>query len=141
MKQFLIIFVFLLAYRILASQAEDQSTVRVFIFAGQSNMVGSDSQVKNIKDFPPFEGVEEPQNNVRFSYLIGRENKAKSNGWITLQPINNIVGPELSFAKKVLVDKSRHRPPFQNRATSGGEETKMDNWKIVIDPNSLKQRV
>ena len=101
MKQFLIIFVFLLAYRILPSQAEDQSTVRVFIFAGQSNMVGSDSQVKNIKDFPPFEGVEEPQNNVRFSYLIGRENKAKSNGWITLQPINNIVGPELSFARKV----------------------------------------
>ena len=101
MKQFLIIFVFLLAYRILAIQAEDQSTVRVFIFAGQSNMVGSDSQVKNIKDFPPFKGVEEPQNNVRFSYLIGRENKAKSNGWITLQPINNIVGPELSFARKV----------------------------------------
>ena len=29
--------------------------VRVFIFAGQSNMVGSDSKVRDIERFPPFE--------------------------------------------------------------------------------------
>ena len=30
--------------------------VRVFIFAGQSNMVGSDSKVGDIERFPPFSG-------------------------------------------------------------------------------------
>ncbi|MDE2715197.1 MAG: hypothetical protein OSB74_12615, partial [Verrucomicrobiota bacterium] len=74
---------------------------RVFIFAGQSNMVGSDSKVKDIKRFPPFEGLEAPQSKVLFSYCIGRQNKMRSNGWVALQHVNNVVGPELSFARKV----------------------------------------
>jgi len=82
-------------------RADDDTTLRVFIFAGQSNMVGSDSKVKDIQRFPPFEGLEKPQPNVRFSYCIGRENKTKSDGWIDLQPVNNVVGPELSFARRV----------------------------------------
>jgi hypothetical protein len=82
-------------------QAADVSTVRVFIFAGQSNMVGSDSKVRDIKKFPPYEGLEAPQKDVRFSYSIGRENKTNSDGWVGLQPVNNTVGPELSFARKV----------------------------------------
>ena len=81
--------------------AEDTSTVRVFIFAGQSNMVGSDSKVQDIQRFPPFAGLETSQQDVRFSYCIGRENKTKSDGWVDLQPVNNVVGPELSFARKV----------------------------------------
>ena len=75
--------------------------VRVFIFAGQSNMVGSDSKVKDIKRFPPFAGLEEAQKKVRFSYSIGRESKMESKGWVDLQPVNNVGGPELSFARKV----------------------------------------
>ena len=78
--------------------------VRVFIFAGQSNMVGSDSKVQDIKRFPPYAGLEKPQPEVRFSYSIGRQNKMESNGWMELQPVNEVVGPELSFARKV----SRH---------------------------------
>ena len=81
--------------------AEEDATLRVFIFAGQSNMVGSDSKVQDIKNFPPFLGLEKVQKNIKFSYLIGRENKSASNGWVGLQPVNNIVGPELSFARKV----------------------------------------
>jgi hypothetical protein len=81
--------------------AQTDETLRVFIFAGQSNMVGSDSKVKDIKRFPPFSGLEAPQTKVRFSYCLGRENKTKSDGWIDLQPVNNIVGPELSFAREV----------------------------------------
>jgi hypothetical protein len=81
--------------------ADDDRTVRVFIFAGQSNMVGSDSKAKDIKRFPPFAGLEQPQANVKFSYCIGRENKLRSDGWVDLQPVNNVVGPELSFARKV----------------------------------------
>ncbi len=102
MTQRLLIVIFsLVASLPLGQTAEDPAAVRVFIFAGQSNMVGSDSQVRDIKNFPPFLGLENPQKDVRFSYSIGRENKAKSNGWITLAPINNTVGPELSFARKV----------------------------------------
>jgi hypothetical protein len=80
---------------------EDNKTLRVFIFAGQSNMVGSDSKVKDISRFPPFAGLEKPQAGVKFSYCIGRKNKTKSDGWVDLQPVNNVVGPELSFARKV----------------------------------------
>lgn len=79
----------------------DTKTVRVFIFAGQSNMVGSDSKVKDIKRFPPFVGLETPQDKVLFSYNIGREDKRTSGGWVALQPVDGVVGPELSFARRV----------------------------------------
>lgn len=74
---------------------------RVFLFAGQSNMEGADSKISDIKRFPPFIGLENPQPNVWFSYCIGRENKQRSDGWVPLQPVNNWVGPELSFARGV----------------------------------------
>ena len=82
-------------------QADDDTTLRVFIFAGQSNMVGSDSKAQDIRKFPPFVGLEAPQPRVRFSYCLGREDKTTSDGWVELQPVNNVVGPELSFARKV----------------------------------------
>ena len=81
--------------------AQSDKTVRVFVFAGQSNMVGSDSRVKDIRRFPPFAGLGKAQRKVRFSYCIGREKKTQSKGWVNLKPVNNIVGPELSFARKV----------------------------------------
>jgi hypothetical protein len=81
--------------------AEDSTTTRVFIFAGQSNMVGSDSKVADIDNFPPFAGLSEPQPAVRFAYCLGREQKTTSDGWTTLQPVNDTVGPELSFAATV----------------------------------------
>mgnify|MGYP001228696004 CR=1 FL=1 len=84
-----------------AEGADDSQTLRVFIFAGQSNMVGSDSRVKDIQRFPPFAGLENAQSGVKFSYSIGRENKMTSGGWVDLQPVNNVVGPELSFARRV----------------------------------------
>ncbi|MDG1491564.1 MAG: sialate O-acetylesterase, partial [Planctomycetota bacterium] len=92
----------------LASGASDPSwadpgrePVRVFIFAGQSNMVGSDSRVSDIERFPPFDGLGEPQEAVRFQYCIGREEKMRSDGWVDLKPVNGVVGPELSFAREV----------------------------------------
>jgi hypothetical protein len=84
------------------SQSGDENVLRVFIFAGQSNMVGSDSKVADIERFPPFRGFGEPQPNVKFSYCIGRENKRRSNGWVKLAPVNDVVGPELSFARTVV---------------------------------------
>ena len=100
-RQILVFVYSLIAAGLSLGQAADDSTVRVFIFAGQSNMVGSDSKVKDIKNFPPYAGQEQPQEGVRFSYSIGRENKTNSDGWVALEPVNNTVGPELSFARRV----------------------------------------
>ena len=82
-------------------QADDSQTVRVFIFAGQSNMEGADSKAADIANFPPFVGLDQPQPEVRFSYSLGRERQATSAGWVPLQPVNHMVGPELSFARRV----------------------------------------
>ena len=75
--------------------------MRIFIFAGQSNMEGADSSIADIENFPPFIGLEKARRDVLFSYCIGRENKSCSNGWVQLQSINNLVGPELSFAREI----------------------------------------
>jgi hypothetical protein len=64
-------------------------------------MVGSDSRVEDIGQFPPFVGLEKPQQDVKFSYCIGREEKLESDGWVELQPVDGVVGPELSFARRV----------------------------------------
>jgi len=96
-----VIFMFLFIVAASPLQADDDTTLRVFIFAGQSNMVGADSRVQDIQRFPPFAGLEVPQPKVRFSFCLGRENKTASDGWVDLQPVNHLVGPELSFARKV----------------------------------------
>lgn len=99
-------------------QAQEDTTVRVFIFAGQSNMVGSDSNVKDIARFPPFSGLQRPQKGVRFSYCIGREKKTISDGWVDLQPVNGIVGPELSFAREVI--RNTNAPIAIIKVAAGG---------------------
>lgn len=84
-----------------AAEGEPARTLRVFIFAGQSNMVGSHSNAKEIDRFPPFRGLDQPQPDVRFHYCTGREDKNESDGWVDLQPIRGVFGPELSFAREV----------------------------------------
>jgi hypothetical protein len=85
----------------LARAQDDDKVVRVFVFAGQSNMVGADSRATDIAKFPPFAGLDEPQERVRFSYCIGREDKRQSDGWTELEPVDGMVGPELCFARDV----------------------------------------
>jgi hypothetical protein len=80
---------------------QQDKVLRVFLFMGQSNMVGADSRVEDIRLYPPFAGLEQPQKAVKFTYCIGRENKAQSDGWTELQPVEGMVGPELSFARRV----------------------------------------
>ena len=101
MRIFTTLLLWALTLSAIAQPNDDHKTLRVFIFAGQSNMVGSDSKVKDIKRFPPYAGLEEAQDKTLFTYCLGRENKTRSKGWEALAPINNIVGPELSFARKV----------------------------------------
>jgi len=73
--------------------AED---IRVFIFAGQSNMEGADTNQDEVGRHPPFEGSMKPQNDVLYSYNLGRDRK--SNGWTALQPVDGKFGPEITFA-------------------------------------------
>ncbi|MGE0144278.1 MAG: sialate O-acetylesterase [Planctomycetota bacterium] len=83
-------------------KSSPSNLVRVFVFAGQSNMVGADSHAKDIDRFPPFAGFGEELPSVRFWYLLGREDMRGSEGWIPLQPVDGVFGPELSFARKVI---------------------------------------
>ncbi|MDG2214537.1 MAG: sialate O-acetylesterase, partial [Verrucomicrobiota bacterium] len=101
MRIYTVFLLWALAFSAIAQTNDDHKTLRVFIFAGQSNMVGSDSKVKDIKRFPPYTGLEDAQDKVLFTYCIGRQNKMCSEGWVPLQHVNNVVGPELSFARKV----------------------------------------
>jgi hypothetical protein len=78
-----------------------EKVLRVFLFMGQSNMVGADSRVEDVRLYAPFAGLDRPQEGVKFSYCIGREDKAQSEGWTALQPVHGMVGPELSFARRV----------------------------------------
>ena len=112
----------------------DDKTLRVFIFAGQSNMVGSDSKVKDIKRFPPFVGLDMPQEKVLYSYNLGRENKVVSNGWVALKPVDNVVGPELSFARKV---SQEIKAPIAIIKCAAGGTTLGGDWN-PDDPSGFK---
>lgn len=101
----------------LASKADTQ-TLRVFIFAGQSNMVGTHSKVADIHRFPTFAGLEQPQKDVLFCYKLGRENMETSEGWIPMQPTGDYFGPELSFARKV--SQNIEAPIAVIKVASGG---------------------
>jgi len=101
-----------------SEESAESKVVRVFIFAGQSNMVGSDSKVKDIQNFPPYVGLDQPQRGVAFSYCIGREDKFKSDGWVDLQPVDGVVGPELSFAR--LVRRHSEAPIAIIKCAAGG---------------------
>lgn len=117
-----------------AQRDTDTKTVRVFIFAGQSNMVGSDSKAKDINRFPPFAGLDLPQDKVLFSYNIGREEKLTSKGWVALQPVDEVVGPELSFARRV---SQEVKAPIAIIKCAAGGTTLGADWN-PDDPGGFK---
>ncbi len=124
---------FCIAASAFAQQADDE-TVRVFVFAGQSNMEGADSKVADIERFPPFSGLDQPQPDVRFWHCIGREDKATSDGWTALQPVRGMVGPELSFARKVTANI---KAPIAIIKIAAGGTTLGGDWNPV-DPQGFK---
>ena len=101
MAIFILLTALLLVPAVAHSADTDPQTLRVFIFAGQSNMVGTHSKVADIHRFPPFSGLDKPQKVVLYSYKLGRENMTTSKGWIPLQPAADYFGPELSFGRRV----------------------------------------
>lgn len=76
-----------------------EEVTRVFLFAGQSNMVGADAHADRIDDYPNFKGAGEPQSNVLYSYILGNGDEA-SKGWGPLKPLRSF-GPEVTFARRV----------------------------------------
>lgn len=126
--------VFLLLSALGCSADTDTHTLRVFIFAGQSNMEGTHSKVHDISRFPPFAGLDRPQPKVLFSYKLGRENMEKSNSWIPMQPTRDCFGPELSFAQKV--SQNIKAPIAVIKVASGGTTLGKD-WNPEI-PDGFK---
>ena len=84
-----------------AQVEDDDDVTRVFIFAGQSNMEGADSNINRVDSFPPFEGLGQEQSDVLFSYNLGRNDAYTSEGWVRLRSVNQWVGPELSFVREI----------------------------------------
>ncbi len=79
--------------------AASDDVVRVFVFAGQSNMVGADAHADQIDRYPNFRGAGEVQDDVLYSYILGSSGEA-SDGWVNLKPLESF-GPELTFARRV----------------------------------------
>jgi Carbohydrate esterase, sialic acid-specific acetylesterase len=124
MRRFLLTLL-LLAPTLSHSADSDTKTLRVFIFAGQSNMVGTHSRVSGIKNFPPFSELDQPQKKVLFSYKLGREEMATSDGWIDMQPTGDYFGPELAFADQLT--KNVKAPIAIIKCASGGTGL-ADDW-------------
>jgi len=103
----------------------DSRTIRVFIFAGQSNMVGTHARVADIQRFPPFANLDKPQKDVLFSYKLGREKMITSDGWIPLQPTGDYFGPELSFGKMV---SDKAKAPIAIIKCASGGTTLGEDW-------------
>lgn len=82
-----------------------EEVTRVFLFAGQSNMVGADANSERIDDYPNFKGAGDPQSDVLYSYSLGNGDEA-SKGWVPLKPLRSF-GPEITFARRV-----RRQVPF-----------------------------
>lgn len=79
--------------------AESPKPVKVFLFAGQSNMVGADARPERIDEFPMFKGAGAPQPEVLYTYLGGKDEKGFK-GWEPLRPLQSF-GAELTFARRL----------------------------------------
>lgn len=103
-----------------ALAAED---IRVFIFAGQSNMEGADTNVDEVERHPPFKGSMTPQKDVLYAYNLGRE--TRSDGWTALQPVDKKFGPEVTFARTL---KEHVDTPIAIIKDAWGGTTLVNDW-------------
>ncbi|MFM7187329.1 MAG: hypothetical protein ACKO14_05890, partial [Armatimonadota bacterium] len=76
-----------------------RTPIKVFILAGQSNMVGSDAHAAKIDSFPMYKGAGTPQPDVRFTTLPELP-KSEFQGWAPLTPMDAF-GPEVTFARAI----------------------------------------
>jgi hypothetical protein len=107
----------------ITSSVSADEVMRVFLFAGQSNMVGSDAHEKNIDDFPDFKGAGTSQDDVLYSYILGNGDEA-SKGWVPLKPLSSF-GPEITFARRV---KTKLQSPIAIIKSAVGGTTVASDW-------------
>lgn len=104
--------------------------VKVFIFAGQSNMVGADAHAKRIDQFPMFQGAGAVQEDVLFATLATTNSTthAATHGnapasWGPLAPSDSF-GPEITFAR--MVKKHDDAPIAIIKSAIGGTNLAFD---------------
>ncbi|MBU6387120.1 MAG: BlaI/MecI/CopY family transcriptional regulator [Planctomycetes bacterium] len=88
-----------IVFVMLTSWLRAAEPTRVFIFAGQSNMLGADAKAEQIHEFPAYRNVATLREDVLFAYRLGNGDQA-SNGWVPLRALEAF-GPEISFADEV----------------------------------------
>lgn len=103
--------------------ADNPKRVKVFLFAGQSNMVGADAHPDRINQFPGFEGAGTPQEDVLFVRLpdAGQSEPA---AWGRLEPSDSF-GPEITFARSF---KARDSSPLAIIKSAVGGTTVAFDW-------------
>ncbi|MDB4393700.1 sialate O-acetylesterase, partial [bacterium] len=116
-------FLSFIAYAYLLFSAQAAEPVRVFLFAGQSNMEGADTDPKLVSDFPPYRTVFEPLEDVRYSYQTGANHK--SDGWTGLKPAANNFGPEITFARAF---RRQSKAPLALIKDAWGGTTLVSDW-------------
>ena len=99
-----------------------RTPIKVFILAGQSNMVGSDAHAAKIDSYPTYKGAGATQPDVRFTSLPELP-KAGFQGWTPLTP-NDAFGPEVTFARAVT--KTLKQPIAIIKSAIGGTTAAYD---------------
>ena len=97
-KRWLLVAVVLVLLRVLPCAAGVPKPVKVFLFAGQSNMEGADAPWDRIDQYPEFRGAGAVQSNVLFVSLPrDGEGKAAWGPMVAGEPF----GSEVTFARMV----------------------------------------
>lgn len=103
--------------------ADPSKPVKVFLLAGQSNMVGADARTERINEYPEFEGAGSPQDDVLFVQLSDA-NQAEPAVWGRLAPGESF-GPEITFARAF---KARENSPLAIIKSAVGGTTVAFDW-------------
>lgn len=106
-----------------------EKIVKVFLFAGQSNMVGADAHPERIDDFPLFRGAGAPQPDVRYTTLA-----LPKPSWGPLRPLDSF-GPELTFARRV---RQFDSSPIAIVKSAIGGTTAAYDWNPLAPDNGQK---
>ena len=99
-----------------------RTPIKVFILAGQSNMVGSDAHAAKIDSYPTYKGAGATQPDVRFTSLPELP-KTGFQGWTPLTP-NDAFGPEVTFGRAVT--KALKQPIAIIKSSIGGTTAAFD---------------
>lgn len=126
-KPWLLVAVFLLLLRGFVCAADSPKPVKVFLFAGQSNMEGADAHRDRIDQYPDFRGAGAVQSNVLFVSLPRDDGGGGGAG--------KSFGPEVTFARMV---QAREGSPIVIIKSAIGGTTMAYDWNPDAPENGQK---